>query len=244
MNNHLSRQLVQAYQQKSVVEGSQILEGIEDLLSRTRKIMDKADKKGKDFLALNAIKEARGSYELLSKIAYALHQSRLAELELEQTKQGSNEQQDQIDAQESLQVLDEDELAVFEKLTRKIRTQNTSIKCLPKEYRNTTLRMELDDDSGNWQIQEDEPEPTFRRTKVKRKQQREPEPSPVAYQEKQEPEPETDQEDEPKQDDEQEILGYTESGYIIRKPYPEDHPHWNKKRRELLWGISQHNKRH
>jgi len=84
--NHLSHQLVGAWQKKEALESLDILSEIEDLLRRTKAILTKAEDKKNYNLALNAIKEARGSYELLSKIAFALHQSRIAELQIEQEK--------------------------------------------------------------------------------------------------------------------------------------------------------------
>lgn len=137
--HNLSRQLVQAYQQKELNESMDILGGIEDLLKKTRRILDHAEKDKKHRLALSAIKEARGSYELLSKIAYALHQARLAEIELERLQQATNHDDTEEQVAEAIKILSFDELKVLERLTRKIRTQNPKFNALPKVYRNLDL---------------------------------------------------------------------------------------------------------
>lgn len=87
-DNHLSRQLLQAMSKKEVMEGMNILNDIEDLITRTKNILDMAEDKKRYGLALGAIREVRGSYELLSKIAFTMHQARLSELEAEKLKAG------------------------------------------------------------------------------------------------------------------------------------------------------------
>ena len=86
--NHLSHQLRTAYEKKAAIEGLDLLSEIEELIRRSKRIMDQAESENKLNTALNAIGQARGSYELLSKIAFSLHQARLAELELEREKSG------------------------------------------------------------------------------------------------------------------------------------------------------------
>ena len=135
LNHHLSRQLVQAYDQKRLSESENIIGEVEELLRRTKRILTEAEDEGKYNLALSAIREARGSYELLSKIAYALHQARTQELELEQARQAQDKSTTDQQSRELLQVLDEDELKIYERLTRKIRTQNPDLKALPNKNR-------------------------------------------------------------------------------------------------------------
>ena len=83
---HISRQLATAFAKKEALENLDLLGEIEDLLARTKNILTEAENKKKYTLALAAIKEARGIYELLCKVAYALHATRQAELELEQAQ--------------------------------------------------------------------------------------------------------------------------------------------------------------
>lgn len=163
LNNHLSRQLVQAYEKKQLSESENIIGEVEELLRRTKRILTEAEQDGKYSLALSAIREARGSYELLSKIAYALHQARTQELELEQARQEYNKSTTDQQSRELLQVLDEDELKIYERLTRKIRTQNPDLKALPNKNRPLPDIDAYLTNDGNWEIQ-DRPQPERKRT--------------------------------------------------------------------------------
>jgi hypothetical protein len=118
--NHLSHQLRTAYEKRAAIEGLDMLAEIEELIRRTKRILDTAETEGKLNTALHAIGQARGSYELLSKIAFSLHQARLAELELEREKAGANEKAATVEYQESLSILDDWELELFEQLIDKI----------------------------------------------------------------------------------------------------------------------------
>lgn len=120
-NNHLSHQLVTAYERKQALEDMNLLSEIEDLLARTKNILTIAEDKKRYRLALNAIKEARGTYELLAKMAVSLHQARLAELELERTKSGKSDGEEQ---QQFIQLvyakLNHSEVELFLRLLDKI----------------------------------------------------------------------------------------------------------------------------
>lgn len=122
--NHLSHQLVTAYQKREALEGLNLLGEIEDLLARTKRILTKAEKKEQHNLALSAIREARGVYELLSKIAFALHQARLAELELEKERSGEAERERQEDYDGRYAVLTNAEFDLFGQLLEKIQNQD------------------------------------------------------------------------------------------------------------------------
>ena len=158
MENHLSRQLVQAYDQKRLSESENIIGEVEELLRRTKRILTEAEQDGKYSLALSAIREARGSYELLSKIAYALHQARTQELELERERQAQDKSTTDQQSRELLQVLDQDELKIYERLTRKIRTQNPDLKALPNKNRPLPDIDAFVTNDGDWEIQ-DKPQP-------------------------------------------------------------------------------------
>jgi len=80
--NHLSHQLAAAWEKKEMAESFDMLGRIETILSRTEKIFKRNYDKEKDALALKALSESRATLDLLAKISYALHQARLAELEL------------------------------------------------------------------------------------------------------------------------------------------------------------------
>jgi len=108
-------------QRREVAEGLDLLGEIEDLLKRTKRILRKAEAEEKYGLALGAIREARGVYELLSRIAFSLHQARLAELEYEQTQDGSKSQQEEQEyVNQALDRLTEDEAELWCSLLEKI----------------------------------------------------------------------------------------------------------------------------
>ena len=129
--HHLSRQLVAAYQKKAALENLDLLGEIEDLLQRTKRILTEAEDKKKYNLALSAIREARGVYELLSKIAFSLRQARLTELELEKERSGEAERERQEAYDGRLAILTDAELDLFEQLAVKVQTQNKNLVIAP-----------------------------------------------------------------------------------------------------------------
>lgn len=133
--NHLSHQLKAAYEKKAAMEGLDLLSEIEELIRRTKRIMDQAEDGGKLNVALNAIGQARGSYELLSKIAFSLHQARLAELELEQTKtEAGSEKESEKFARQAMNRLSLEEADLFTRLVQKAAGE-TKEEILPKSRR-------------------------------------------------------------------------------------------------------------
>lgn len=125
--HHLSYQLLQAYEKKAALESLDLLSEIEKLVYTTKRILKRAESKENDYLALSAIREARGTYDLLAKIAFSLHQARLAELELEQERK----EQEAWDNGQSLEVLTNAELDVLGKLSEKLEKQDASIIVIP-----------------------------------------------------------------------------------------------------------------
>ena len=66
-------------------------------MSRTHRIMDKAEARDKNQMALSAIEELRSCYEYISKITFAMHEARLSELEMERVHAGEpDEEQRQL----------------------------------------------------------------------------------------------------------------------------------------------------
>lgn len=122
--NHLPEKLMQAWQEKETDHAEGILSGIHNLLEKTRGILEQAEKKGYHRLQLEAIKEMRNTYELLSKIAVKL-------AEYEQAR-GSGSGEDTAprsladlyaeDQQEmnTLDALTDEELKTFTRLQAKI----------------------------------------------------------------------------------------------------------------------------
>ncbi|PWN05639.1 hypothetical protein [Rhodohalobacter mucosus] len=111
--NHLPEKLVRTVQQDAQRHSEGILDGIKSLLDRTKTIMDQAQDKGYGRLELEAIREARSTYELLAKIAAKLreYQDREKESEGYQMEQQINE---------GLQALSTTELKTYVALQAKI----------------------------------------------------------------------------------------------------------------------------
>ena len=120
--NHLSRQLLKAWEIKTTEQSMDILSEVEELIRRTKKILTTAETEKKFHVALSAIREARGSYELLSKIAFALHQARLSELELERLKSGEGDKELVEEQKRQLQVLTSDELIILRSIVAKMKS--------------------------------------------------------------------------------------------------------------------------
>jgi hypothetical protein len=78
--HHVTRQLATAMQQKEMTESFDLLHKIDKILSRTEKIFQRNFDKGKDTVALKALRESRGTLELLAKISVFMHQTRADEL--------------------------------------------------------------------------------------------------------------------------------------------------------------------
>lgn len=101
--NHLPDKLVKAARDKGQKHADNILSGIKDLLERTNAIMEQAEDDGHNRLALDAIKEARSTYELLSKIAVKME---------EYQRKNHQREDDYLDKEieEGLKVLSDEEL--------------------------------------------------------------------------------------------------------------------------------------
>ncbi len=119
--NHLSRQLVQAYDKKEMAESMNLLARIEDILDKAKNIFDRNYEQKRDGLALKALSEQRNTIELLAKIAAYLHESRAMEL---QSQQGDYETRREEEEREfvaqALDRLNPAEADMWEKLCLKI----------------------------------------------------------------------------------------------------------------------------
>jgi hypothetical protein len=151
-DNHISRQLIQAWEKKELMEGMNVLEELEQLIHRTKKILDEAERTKKYGIALSAVRETRGTFELMSKIAYSLHQAKLTELELERSKEQAEQADSEAYVQESLQILSFDELKVFNKLIQKIHIQDRDMNCLTirnRRWPTADEKQEKEDNQNN-----------------------------------------------------------------------------------------------
>ena len=121
---HLTRQMKTAFEKQNLLEGSFLLGKIDLLIQRTENIFRRNYKKEKDGMALRALAESRQTFELLCKISYALHESKLAELRLSRDFQM---QQAREDVSKALDVLTNDELRLYGLLSQKIESRDKTI---------------------------------------------------------------------------------------------------------------------
>lgn len=128
--SHISRQLVTSIQNSNLLESFNLLNRIDSLVKNTEEIFQRNYDAKKDGLALKALDSQRNTFELLSKIAYSLHQAKQLEAEMERDKNGDSEKEAEIFIQESLTFLNDAELEMFIKLQDKIinRTKAVVIK--------------------------------------------------------------------------------------------------------------------
>lgn len=170
---HLSRQLTQAYQKRDALENLNLLGEIEDVLSKAKQIFDRNFAKGKDLVALKALGETRNSLELLAKIASFLHQSRAMELQAQETAEEFPPA-----TSKDLAIFSDEELKLMSSMGMKLLKDSSLIIEGNKGRRSGPPYMEL---------------PTYD----------EPEPEPITYEEPEEveeapaPEPEIEEEPEP-----------------------------------------------
>ena len=127
---HVSRQLSQALEKRQTEEQYNLLDRIDTIVKRCESIFLR-NEGTKDLIALKALSEQRSTFELVSKIAYTVHQSKLAEIELEKLKSGEVSIDQQQDFKDSLSVLTIEELKLFHRLSEKLASQDKTIQVLP-----------------------------------------------------------------------------------------------------------------
>jgi hypothetical protein len=115
--NHLSRQLIQAHHKSAGIEATDLLSRIETLLQRGEAIFQRNYDQRRDRTALKALTELRGTLELLSRIAFSLHQARSDEL---QNNRALWQQEQQERFSKALSVLTLDELKALRDISMKI----------------------------------------------------------------------------------------------------------------------------
>ena len=105
--HHLSGALAKAWSHKMDSDNMSILDDLNNLIDRTKSILDKAEEKEQLGTQLQAIREIRESYKLLSQIAFSLAQAKQDELIIAQMERK------EVDDEEAKQRLD----SMREKLT-------------------------------------------------------------------------------------------------------------------------------
>ncbi|MEX0681663.1 MAG: hypothetical protein WD097_09805 [Balneolales bacterium] len=229
--NHLPAKLVKAVEKDESKHAEGILEGINGLLERTKRILDEAEQKGYNRLALEAIRESRSTYELLSRIA--------ATLEKYRTKEVDNGKEDAEQAHaEGLKALSTPELQTYIQLQGKIKQANPDI-VLDQESQwiiesMTVAQPDKVDNNDNTDAESRQNADSQLKNTYK-EQGGEPDDQELDNLDNLD-----NLDSEPAPGD---VIGHTESGYEIRKPYPESHKYWDRHRDELIAGVSRYNKR-
>ncbi len=122
--NHLSRQLTQAYERKEMAESMNLLARIEDILDKTNDIFDRSYAQKRDWLGLKALSEQRSTLELLAKIAAFSHEPRAMKLQTQQASyEAWKEEEEREFIKRALDRLNPTEAAIWEKLILKIHGQ-------------------------------------------------------------------------------------------------------------------------
>jgi len=124
LRDHTSRQMAQAYKKKQEVESLDLFNEIDDLVERTKKILDRAESKEHDLTALKAIAELRGTYQLMLQIAVALHQTKQEDYEKELQEESQERTAEMV---EKMKILTPEEQKVFRMLLIKIDTKTETI---------------------------------------------------------------------------------------------------------------------
>jgi hypothetical protein len=119
--NHVSRQLAKAWEQKELTEQFNLLSEIDDIIKKAKAIFDRNFAKGHDVTAIKALAEHRNTMELLAKISIALHEKLRIE---EQETKASQTEKEKAEFEDKLKVLTTSELEVLVKIQDKIARQD------------------------------------------------------------------------------------------------------------------------
>jgi hypothetical protein len=125
--NHITRQLSYAVAQGQMSESTDLLQELEDLLRKAKRVLHIAEADEKWYLVLESIKGARGVIELMAKLVTVLHQIRLTELETARELDGSAQEERDAVWAEKLKILTDNELMMFYNLREKVDKQTHSI---------------------------------------------------------------------------------------------------------------------
>jgi hypothetical protein len=115
--NHLSRQLIKSNEMQQAIVSGGLVSEMEDLLTRSKNILNKAEAKGQLNTALSAISQTRGTLELMAKIAATLHQIRAQELE---RSQGASDEDYEPLPPDAIDRLNNGELMMFIAISEKL----------------------------------------------------------------------------------------------------------------------------
>lgn len=99
---HLSRQLVKSYEMRQAIESTGLVTEIQELLKRSKHILRRAERDDKLSLALGAIRETRGTLELMARICSTIFQIEQAQLHAQQEQEQGSHSAEFIEGYRSL----------------------------------------------------------------------------------------------------------------------------------------------
>lgn len=174
--NHLSRQLVKSYEMRQAIESTGLVTEIQELLKRSKHILRRCERDGKLGVALGAIRETRGTLELMARICSTIFQIEQAQLSAQQEQ---HEDSSSTAFQEGLSRLSDAELTLYMALTEKMageRDDDVALSALneirgaytstpePKRRARRSVPVEIDetwDEQREQQAQQEEKAPVF-----------------------------------------------------------------------------------
>ena len=125
--NHLSRQLLKHQEIRERINSERILDEVEDILARSKRLLRDSEADGQRGTALNAIREIRQTIEFLSKLALTLHSMKQEEaLTLEEDRER--------EFKLALEKLETPELELLIKIGDKLESGNMQERVLPDEW--------------------------------------------------------------------------------------------------------------
>ena len=85
--NHLSRQLLKSEETRNLLHGRNLLENVQELIQRTKDILNDAESKDRQMISLGAIRELRQTYEFLIKFSVYMREAQQEDKQAERESQ-------------------------------------------------------------------------------------------------------------------------------------------------------------
>lgn len=131
---HIPVALVKSLKNKELASSMNIIGELEDLIERTKRILEDAERKRKYGIALHAIGETRNTFELLAKIIVAIKDAQ--SLEHEESREIMEQniiEEMQAQAGERAQILSNAERSILRLITAKMISGDKYIRILPDD---------------------------------------------------------------------------------------------------------------
>ena len=118
--NHLSRQIAVSYARREVMESSELMEKLHEMIRSGQEIFNRNFEKGRDGLALRAIDSQRLVWELICKIYAHVAEVRRLDQEAERASIESRIEEENAEfLQEAMSRLNNEELVMLDRLVKK-----------------------------------------------------------------------------------------------------------------------------